>query len=1061
MAQFDASINLNVNNREALKGVTKVEGGINKLIEGVKEFERVFNDALNPKGAVQSRFQLDQERKALALFKQQNEALTTQFRLAAKLGRAYDKLQVKVVGTELRRLESARTSQKALPGRDQKLLPAAGQTSGTQFGGDITAAVRAEARVREAVLAEAERQLAADRRATTAKERLARAAQGEVSATTRTPGAPQPFGLLEPARGQRTTAAPVGSSGGSRYQQRLQAEVDRQIRVTGKLSNEILETVAKYNKVQSSADRLVKTQGRLSTELNKAAKTGGGGKKGGKKGGEGPKGDVLAGIGFPLLFGSGPGSIIGGALGSKGGFGAQILGSAIGAIIDQAIADVAKLGQAFTKTGLDADALSKAIGDLSGSTKKLIDETKEVSGSQAAAEAAAKLMSAAIGEDAVGALTTLGDATNDLSSAAATLNTEFAALAAQLLGPVAAGIAGLLERTNLINAAARFRKEGGVNADRIGAAGEQGFKEGGQQGAIDAQAAEAGKIIIEQRKEAANLIADANIKNSKTLEILETEGQILDINKNLLDTKTLELTKGNILLKYAAKLEKEGLTPLQKKVIEQEKLNELKGIDNKVTQQQLAADRKAEAAARKAANEEKRLAREAEQARKQELRVQQTLAQLDVQKYDTAIQLIAATQGQKAALEEQKRNTDLLLQKRIQILELSDKDARIQEKEKELLVEKNRLEVATINNKLQEISLQEKLNKLAAKQQVEGVQTQLDQELSGLSLGGNEQTDLLEKQANRYANTLREVNNEIETQKLLLTNIPTSDKTATDAALTQLETLEKTKSAYEAMLPQIFAAEQAQLKYNQTFAAISPAVNSLVGGLREVVAGTKTAEEAFADFLNTVADQLIQTAATMIAQYIALGIAKAFAFGGNPGGGSSGFNLSGGGSSVGSGGLPGIDSLGGLFNGSLPFIGSGRAGGGPVNGGSPYMVGEKGPELFIPGVSGAISNNDQFEAARNAMGGSSSGSSEAFAENTDSISTTNSYIRERSMERDNQTTVGGAGSMVIETQIINSTEYATIDQVQKASAAAAKQARAQVFNDMKNKPSRRAMVGLK
>ena len=43
------------------------------------------------------------------------------------------------------------------------------------------------------------------------------------------------------------------------------------------------------------------------------------------------------------------------------------------------------------------------------------------------------------------------------------------------------------------------------------------------------------------------------------------------------------------------------------------------------------------------------------------------------------------------------------------------------------------------------------------------------------------------------------------------------------------------------------------------------------------------------------------------------------------------------------------------------------ADGGPVSANTPYIVGEEGPELFIPGASGSISNNDQFEAARDAL----------------------------------------------------------------------------------------------
>jgi phage-related minor tail protein len=38
----------------------------------------------------------------------------------------------------------------------------------------------------------------------------------------------------------------------------------------------------------------------------------------------------------------------------------------------------------------------------------------------------------------------------------------------------------------------------------------------------------------------------------------------------------------------------------------------------------------------------------------------------------------------------------------------------------------------------------------------------------------------------------------------------------------------------------------------------------------------------------------------------------------------------------------------------------GRAVGGPVKGGRPYMVGEKGPELFVPGASGSIVRNQDL-----------------------------------------------------------------------------------------------------
>ncbi|MEN9315490.1 MAG: hypothetical protein RIS35_1883 [Pseudomonadota bacterium] len=63
-----------------------------------------------------------------------------------------------------------------------------------------------------------------------------------------------------------------------------------------------------------------------------------------------------------------------------------------------------------------------------------------------------------------------------------------------------------------------------------------------------------------------------------------------------------------------------------------------------------------------------------------------------------------------------------------------------------------------------------------------------------------------------------------------------------------------------------------------------------------------------------------------------------------------------------------FDALKGMGSGKGGIIGSvvgaifGRASGGPVNAGQPYIVGEKGPELFVPGSSGGIVPN-------HAMGG--------------------------------------------------------------------------------------------
>ena len=78
---------------------------------------------------------------------------------------------------------------------------------------------------------------------------------------------------------------------------------------------------------------------------------------------------------------------------------------------------------------------------------------------------------------------------------------------------------------------------------------------------------------------------------------------------------------------------------------------------------------------------------------------------------------------------------------------------------------------------------------------------------------------------------------------------------------------------------------------------------AMTTGVQELVRGTKSAEEVFADFLNNVANILMQVAQQMIATYIAIGIARAFAgmgtSGGDPNSAAVGEVLQGGGFTTG------------------------------------------------------------------------------------------------------------------------------------------------------------------
>jgi hypothetical protein len=164
-----------------------------------------------------------------------------------------------------------------------------------------------------------------------------------------------------------------------------------------------------------------------------------------------------------------------------------------------------------------------------------------------------------------------------------------------------------------------------------------------------------------------------------------------------------------------------------------------------------------------------------------------------------------------------------------------------------------------------------------------------------------------------------------------------------------------------------------ELKAMTNLGNVAVTVANNIGGafstaFQSVLSGSKSTQEALSDMFKTIAEDFLSMAAEIIAKQLIMitlqTILKAL---GAVAGASSG----------GGGEFAGVQNS--TLDSVLPDTGSfadqaaagtfafGRANGGPVNSNSPYIVGEEGPELFIPGTSGLISNNDQFEAARAAL----------------------------------------------------------------------------------------------
>ena len=208
-------------------------------------------------------------------------------------------------------------------------------------------------------------------------------------------------------------------------------------------------------------------------------------------------------------------------------------------------------------------------------------------------------------------------------------------------------------------------------------------------------------------------------------------------------------------------------------------------------------------------------------------------------------------------------------------------------------------------------------------------------------------TELQNEQAVRYTETLRVLNKQIAENNLNIKMGTDLSNAEREALVRKGIQLERELNLFKELQPARDAAALSQVRFAEAMALTVPVTDSLLDSLVAVVEGTKTAEQAFADFLRSIASLLMDAAKQMIAQYIAIGIARMFA--GIPGSGGNAMNTN---------SLNEIQRYSGVgantdVSGFLP-----RANGGPVGAGRSYLVGERGPELFIPGAQGNIVPND-------------------------------------------------------------------------------------------------------
>ena len=294
---------------------------------------------------------------------------------------------------------------------------------------------------------------------------------------------------------------------------------------------------------------------------------------------------------------------------------------------------------------------------------------------------------------------------------------------------------------------------------------------------------------------------------------------------------------------------------------------------------------------------------------------------------------------------------------------------------------------------------------------------------------------------------------DLEKQRLKLLK-EQNDEFFKRAGLTPQDKMRGGAGAFDPSLPdlRVSPGEQQMAKYREELAALTNPINMAVTGanaigdafgtaFQDIATGAKSTQEALADAFQNIGQAFISMATEIIAKQMAMivfqTILKAL-------GGSFGF------SGAGKVQMPGG---GGFMEGfSLPPLLPGRANGGPVSGNQPYIVGERGPELFVPSVSGSVVSNADTRAA--------------LADQSAARSTNDTRMM---LEQQTAARQANATGMALqqkpidvryESSVINNVEYVTADQHRKGLAQAAERGRALTLAALQNSVKTRKKVGI-
>ena len=665
---------------------------------------------------------------------------------------------------------------------------------------------------------------------------------------------------------------------------------------------------------------------------------------------------ALIGGGFPLLFGGGPGAAIGGgigggiggAIGGAFGFAGGIVGTAIGQALDQAAEGANLFAKEATKASTSIGRLVEAFGLRGTGAAQTFGFAGTLGIGGAARQAAEGSLETIVGKDGLGKLEKLAQSSEDASNALDRFGAATTSFFAPLLTAVNQGVAGLFggispleqqrrDQEALENLPTRGR---GTAARRNRLTTRIAETSASPEAKAQLELEKKITAVVDARKQLAKdsaRVEGIRLTSRRDSFAFEQGSLQVQAEQNKLDVLAIQL---------AGKL-----TDQKRKELE---------LEQELAEQ---AKKQAENARANAVIEARR------QIKREQLGVQNRLLGLIGQINGVELDRLKATNGQFAARQEEFNKIDQTLslekarlanQLETNLLGKQEGEITIRLRaENEFLVklaeDRARLEKTLLAQRHAEYDL----GRLQVRQalDLQKIQAQTDAQRKIRETSPFERQQFLldpffgssrELAAGQEANFREQVSmmNFQLAQNQAGLDVAGISKERRQALEDQRAQLELNLALFKEYQPAVDEAALAQARFSDALAITKPVTDDLFDSLLSVVEGTKSAEEAFADFLRNIASMLFEAAKSIIAQYLAIGYARLFAFPGSSAGPVA----------------PDVQSGAGFGLGNKILVGGMRtaASGKGALMNQPYLVGERGPELFVPKGNGTIVPNHQI-----------------------------------------------------------------------------------------------------